>query len=161
VGEKASSYAILENILVLKKSSLFADVQTGELRAVAEIVDELSFKKGDYIVKERDLGDSLYMIKHGSVFITKEIGWGEFTYLAELSVGNCFGEMAIFDDEVRSASVRAKEDCVVLRIGRDDLLDAILEYPHIGIELLRIFVRRLRSANERMELLSQSGENRV
>ena len=59
----AESYKLLENIFVLKKSTLFSSVNTNELRAVAAIVEELSFRKSSTIVREGDIGDCLYLIK--------------------------------------------------------------------------------------------------
>ncbi|NLE01041.1 MAG: cyclic nucleotide-binding domain-containing protein [Fibrobacter sp.] len=154
----AESYKLLENIFVLKKSTLFSSVNTNELRAVAAIVEELSFRKSSTIVREGDIGDCLYLIKKGKVQITKKVGMHGTAVLAELADGECFGEMAAIDEEVRSASVTAIQDCTLLRISKDDLKDVILECPNIGLELLNIFVKRLRSSNARIETLSKNGE---
>jgi CRP-like cAMP-binding protein len=96
----------------------------------------------------------MYIIKEGSVIIEKAINEKERVTLAELSKGDCFGEMALFDAELRSASVQAKEPCVLLCIKSDDLNDLLLSYPSIAIEFLKTFVRRLRKANESIEKLS-------
>ena len=104
------------------------------------------------------MGDSLYIIKNGSVSIEKEIDEGKTVKLAEMGEGDCFGEMALFDAELRSASVYAKEACVLLCITSDDLNDLLLDYPTIAIEFIKIFVKRLRKANSTIEKLS-SGTN--
>ena len=153
--ENKQSYTILENVLVLKKSPLFVQVSTSELRAVAAVVEEMVFQEGDEIVREGDIGDSLYLIKKGKVSIQKKIGNSSSTVLAELGVGDCFGEMAAIDEEVRSASVIAGESCTLMRISKEDLMEVIIECPHIGIELLRIFIRRLRRANLKIEELAK------
>jgi CRP-like cAMP-binding protein len=154
-----ASYALLEKILVLKKSTLFASVSTSELRAVAAVTEELQFKPGDHIVRENEIGDALFLIKNGSVRISKNVGAGRSVDLAFLDAGECFGEMAAIDEEVRSATVSAKQECAVLRISKDNLLDVLQECPHIGIELLRIFVKRLRHANSRIEALSRKTDH--
>ncbi|MBN1760548.1 MAG: cyclic nucleotide-binding domain-containing protein [Chitinispirillaceae bacterium] len=152
-----ASYALLEKILVLKKSTLFASVTTSELRAVAAVAEELHFRPGELIVKEKDIGDALYLIKSGSVTISKLVGGERSVDLARMEEGECFGEMAAIDEEVRSATVSALQECSVLRICKENLQDVLRENPQIGIEFLRIFVKRLRSANEKIEvLLSQS-----
>jgi CRP-like cAMP-binding protein len=157
MGEKTlQSFDLLENVIFLKKTSLFSAVHTSELRAVASIVEEITVEAGDDLVKESDAGDCVYIIKDGKVRITKKTTDNKLIDLAELSAGECFGEMALFDDEARSASASALTKCSVLRIKRDDLIDVILEYPMIAIELLRIFVKRLRKANIRIESLSTS-----
>lgn len=151
-----TSYALLDKILVLKKSTLFASVTTSELRAVAAVAEELHFIPGATIVREKDIGDALYLIKNGSVTISKLVTGEQSVDLARLTAGECFGEMAAIDEEVRSATVAAQQECTVLRISKDDLHDVLRENPQIGIELLRIFVKRLRGANGKIEQLSQS-----
>lgn len=152
-----ASYALLDKILVLKKSALFATVTTSELRAVAAVAEELSFRSGEVIVREKDIGDALYLIKKGSVAISKLVGGERSVDLARMEAGECFGEMAAIDEEVRSATVSAVHECSVLRIGKEDLHDVLRDNPQIGIELLRIFVKRLRNANGKIETLSQAG----
>jgi CRP-like cAMP-binding protein len=66
------SFDLLENVIFLKKTSLFSAVQTSELRAIASIVETFSVEAGDELVKESDAGDCLYVIKEGKVRITKK-----------------------------------------------------------------------------------------
>jgi CRP-like cAMP-binding protein len=148
------SFDLLENVIFLKKTPLFSAVHTSELRAVAAVVEEFTVEAGGELVKESDPGDCVYIIKDGTVRITKKTADNRTLDLAELSPGESFGEMALFDDEARSASAVAQTRCSLLRIKRDDLIDVILEYPMIAIEMLRIFVRRLRKSNARVEALS-------
>lgn len=151
-----SSYAILEKILVLKKSALFSSVATSELRSVAEVAEELHFRPGERIVNENEIGDALFLIKEGNVRISRNVSAERSVDLASLDAGECFGEMAAIDEEVRSATVTANQECTVLKISKDDLHDVLRECPQIGIELLKIFVKRLRQANGRIESLSRA-----
>jgi CRP-like cAMP-binding protein len=150
------SFRILENVIFLKKIPLFSSVQTSELQAIAKIAEEVGFDSGEEIVRENDAGDSMYIIRKGTVRIAKKTGQSSTIDLAHLQTGQCFGDMAIFDNELRSASAFASENCIMLRIDRDNLIDVILEYPHIALELLRIFIQRLRDANGRIEQLSKN-----
>jgi CRP-like cAMP-binding protein len=150
------TFRLLEDVIFLKKTVLFSSMQTSELRAIAAIANELYFENGKEIVRENDVGDSLYIIKDGSVKIVKSIHDKQSIKLAELTKGDCFGEMALFDAELRSASVYAKEPCTLICINRDDLNDLLLDYPTIGVEFLKIFVKRLRKANDKIEKLSVS-----
>ncbi len=152
------TFHLLEDVIFLKKTPLFSSMQTSELRALATIAEEHSFESGKEIVREDDVGDSLYIIKNGSVNILKKIDETNTVKLAELSQGDCFGEMALFDAEVRSASVYAKEPCVLLCIKSDDLNDLLLDYPTIAIEFIKIFVKRLRKANKTIEKLSSDNQ---
>ena len=148
------TFQLLENVIFLKKTVLFSSMQTSELRAIAAIAKELRFETNKEIVRENDVGDSLYIIKSGRVKIVKSKDDRQSVKLAELAKGDCFGEMALFDTELRSASVYAKEPCTLICIQRDDLTDLLLDYPTIGIEFLKIFIQRLRRANEQIETLS-------
>ena len=151
---KEKTLKLLENVIFLKKTALFSSMETSELHAIAALAAEVTFEAGKEIVRENDVGDSMYIIKDGSVNIVKAIDEKQNVKLAELSKGECFGEMALFDAELRSASVHAKESCVLLCIKTDDLNDLLLGYPTIAIEFLKTFVERLRKANETIEKLS-------
>lgn len=153
-----SPQAILENILALKHSPLFSAVATRELEAVAMVAEEVLYGPGEAVVKEGEVGDSMFLIKQGLVRISKRINADSTANLAELSAGECFGEMSVIDEEVRSASVVAQTPCSLLRIGKDALLDVVLDAPHLGIELLKIFVKRVRLADKRIQELTATKE---
>jgi CRP/FNR family cyclic AMP-dependent transcriptional regulator len=144
------SMSILENVLVLKKSTIFSMVTTKDLRAIAAVLTEKVYDEGQVIIKEKDIGDSMYLIRKGSVQIIKRLDENKTSVLTELHQGECFGEMSAIDEEVRSADVYAKESCILLKLSKDDLLEVIMDCPHIGIELLKLFVKRLRAANEKI-----------
>ena len=152
--DKEKTLKLLENVIFLKKTALFSSMETRELYAIATIAVEITFEADKEIVRENDVGDSMYIIKNGSVNIVKAVDEKQKVKLAELSKGECFGEMALFDAELRSASVYAKEPCILLCIKSDDLNDLLLGYPTIAIEFLKTFVKRLRKANETIEKLS-------
>jgi CRP-like cAMP-binding protein len=156
-ARRTDSFRILESVIFLKKSFLFSTMKTGELRAIAAVAEEVRFDGGEEIVRENDVGDSMYLIREGVVRVVKNAGVEHAVDLARLSTGDCFGEMAIFDAETRSASVYAEGPCAILRIGSDDLVDVILDHPTIALELLKIFVRRLRKANDAIQELSVDG----
>ena len=154
--EKDRTVQILENVIFLKKTATFSSMQTSDLRAIVAISEEVTFSTGMEIVRENELGDSMYIVKGGKVQVVKNIDEKQTVILDELSVGDCFGEMALFDAELRSASVYAKEPCVLLCVHSDDLNDLLLEYPTIAIEFIRTFVKRLRKANQNIRNLSSA-----
>jgi CRP/FNR family cyclic AMP-dependent transcriptional regulator len=152
--KEKSSHQLLEHIVTLKHSALFSAVATRELEDVASVAEELYYKRGERIVTEGEVGDSLYLIKQGKVVISKRVSADSSATLAELGAGECFGEMSAIDEEVRSASVLADGDCTLLRISKEALIEVVLNAPHLGVELLKIFVKRLRAANQRIQSLS-------
>jgi len=153
--EEQSPYTLLENLVSLKRSSLFSAVPTRDLEAVAAVAEELRFEPDECIVREGDVGDSLYLIKEGSVVISKQVSATASAKLAVLHSGECFGEMSAIDEEVRSASVVAHERCSLLRISKEALLDVVLSSPRLGVELLKIFVKRLRASNEKVQKMTK------
>jgi CRP-like cAMP-binding protein len=135
----------LENVIFLKKFTLFSGLETAELRALALIAKEVSLIDGEYAVREGDAGDSFFIVKSGALRIVKNEGLIE---LARVGRGECFGEMALFEDGLlRSADVRADGASILLAFQREDFFDVLNRQPGISIELLRIFSRRLREKN--------------
>lgn len=157
VGDReVSASSTIDRVIFLKQGSLFSSMRSGDLRALAAVAEELVFEPGQWVVRENELGDSLYLIREGSMVVIKSVAGGKEVTLTSLSSGDCFGDMSIFDAEVRSASVKADQHCRLLRIGRDDMFDVLSEHPGIGVELIRIFVKRLRGANLQIERLSSA-----
>ena len=151
---RENMFQILENVVFLKKNRLFGSMHTRDLRALSAIAEEMSFDLGATIVREGDVGDSLFIIRSGSVRIEKKDEAGESLLLAHLAANEYFGEMALFDAEVRSASVIAAEACVLLCIRSDDLNDVLMENPSIALEFLKTFAKRIRELNHRAEELT-------
>ncbi|MFH1760324.1 MAG: cyclic nucleotide-binding domain-containing protein, partial [bacterium] len=139
---------IMEDIIFLKKTSIFSGVSTEDLKAIAAIGQENSCEKNTLIVREGDSGDSLFLIKSGSVRVTKGSGQNEVS-LALLPAGSFFGDMVLFEDAPRSANCYADTDCKLLKLQRDDLIEVIMQHPRIAIELFKIMGNRLREANKR------------
>ncbi len=148
------SFGVLENILFLKKNTLFSAMDTRELRAVASICRNDNFRCGEKIVIQGELGETMYLIKSGTVSVTRANEFGSVD-LATLTPGDNFGEMAMFDTELRSATVTALEKCSMLSIDQKDLMDLLHSFPEIALAIIKIFAARLRVSNERVELVSQ------
>lgn len=103
------------------------------------------FKAGDYIFRENDPGDVMFIIEKGQVEIVKKIG-EEDRRLTLLEPGDFFGEMSILEDLPRGASARAVTDCKLLRIDHSTFDEMLRENPEIGIRMMRSLSRRLREA---------------
>lgn len=150
----SSTFVILENVLFLKKNALFSSMNTQELKAVAGICQTLTFTDGEAIVTQGDVGETMFLIKSGSVVVTRTKEEKSVT-LATLETGESFGEMSMFDTEMRSATVRASGPCSLLAIDGQDLTDILNSHPAIGIAIIKTFVKRLREGNRRLQELSQ------
>jgi HEAT repeat protein len=136
----------VEKVLFLKSVSMFAGLEGEELAALADIAMEKNFAAGELLMEEGQLAHHLYVLVSGKVEIFRKIDSKEYP-LAVLGPKECFGEMAILDDEPRSASVRALEPSTVLKVDRESFRELIHERPQISFAIFKILSQRLRSKN--------------
>jgi CRP/FNR family cyclic AMP-dependent transcriptional regulator len=111
------------------------------------------YKSGDAIVRQGELGDCMYVVQSGEVEVVQATNGGEHR-LAVLSAGDFFGEMSVFEKEVRSATVRAHGEARVLKVDKKTLLRRIKEDPLLAVNLLQTMSRRIRELNARLGSLT-------
>ena len=136
----------LEKALFLKSAPIFAEVEGEELAALADIAVEHEFQPDEIIFQEKQTPHHLYLILQGKVEVFRRVNDHERP-LANLGERECFGEMAILDDQPRSASVRAIEPTTVLKIDRSSFHELIVERPQIAFAIFKILSGRLRHQN--------------
>jgi len=135
---------------VLKKVPLFASLPEQELAAFAELVRERSYPRGSVILFEDDQGDALFLLADGQVKVVLIGEDGREVILSVLREGSFFGEMALLDDQPRSAHVIAMEDSSLLVLRREDFQARLRQSPEVAIALLRELAGRLRRADEKI-----------
>jgi CRP-like cAMP-binding protein len=140
----------LPPVEVLKKVPLFASLPEQELVPFAELVRERSYPKGSVILFEDDQGDSLYLLAAGQVKVVLIGEDGREIILSVLREGSFFGEMALLDDQPRSAHVIAMEDASLLVLRREDFQAQLKHSPGVAVALLRELAGRLRRADEKI-----------
>ncbi|MBA3033407.1 MAG: cyclic nucleotide-binding domain-containing protein [Gammaproteobacteria bacterium] len=125
----------------------FQGLKPAEISELLARTEKCSFEAGAQIVKEGSVGNHMYIILDGEAVVSKKGRDGELE-LARLSSADSFGEMALADNEARSATVSALSPCVLVRLS-DQLLNS---HPEIGMKVYRNIARvvsaRLRSADE-------------
>jgi CRP-like cAMP-binding protein len=99
------------------------------------------------IIRQGDTGDSMYVVQAGRVEVLQHSRKGGEQHLAYLDAGDFFGEMAVFEKEVRSATVRAAGEARVLKIDKKALLTRIREDPLLAVNLLKTMSHRIRDLN--------------
>jgi len=135
---------------ILRKVPLFGQLAPPDLDRVAEIARERSYPRNSVILFEDDPGDALFVVAHGQVKVVLIGEDGREVILSVMGEGEFFGEMALIDDEPRSAHVIAMEDSGLLVIRREDFQDLLKQTPGIGLHLLRELSRRLRRVDEKV-----------
>ena len=106
-----------------------------------------NYKDGEVIIREGETGDSMYVIQGGRVEVLQHSDNGEEQHLAFLERGDFFGEMAVFEKETRSATVRASGEARILRIDKKTLLTRIRDDPLLAVNLLKTMSHRVRELN--------------
>jgi len=105
------------------------------------------YSDGDVIIHQGATGDSMYVIQGGRVEVLQHSDNGEEQHLAFLERGDFFGEMAVFEKETRSATVRASGEARILRIDKKTLLTRIRDDPLLAVNLLKTMSHRVRELN--------------
>ena len=101
------------------------------------------YRDGEWIVRQGDLGNEMFVVQDGYVQVVRQDG-GDEAVLAELGPGDFFGEMAIFEHEVRSASVRSRGTSRVLTVDKRTLLRRFQEDPSLALNILETLSHRVR-----------------
>lgn len=138
----------------LKRVPLFSELDDEELRQLASVIREQSYKKHTTIVHVDDPGNALFILKSGLVKITIEDQHGYEIILRMLYPTDFFGEMSLLDGMPRSATVTTQEPSEVLTIHRDPFLDTIEKSPKILLKMTAVLSKRLRKANELIHSLA-------
>lgn len=113
------------------------------------------FADGEVVVRQGDTGDCMFTVQEGELeVVTRHEGGGEVR-IGVMRKGDVFGEMAIFENEVRSATVRALGEARVLTIDKKTFLRRVQEDPSLAFNLVRMLSQRIR------RLTVQAGERRT
>jgi CRP/FNR family transcriptional regulator, cyclic AMP receptor protein len=137
---------------LLNKVAIFKDLDADELNQVADVCKEEKFVSGEYIFREGEHGNRLYLIVEGEVRISRDVPGSGEEALAVLKAGALFGEMAVFDRTERSTHAISNGGTTVLTISRPDfemLLDFNRELAYKVLwACVRLLSSRLRSTND-------------
>jgi len=139
---------------LLRGIPLFAELDDEELDAIARLVKVRSYPKKMLVVQEGEPGNSMFIIISGSVKVSSYAADGREVVLSILEKGDFFGEMALLDEEPRSATVTTMEDSELGQIRRADFERLMLEMPQITRKLLAEMVSRLRRTSSVLERVS-------
>ena len=134
-------YPTLEKILLLKSVGMFSDISGEDISRLIQISREVDMPADTQVFKAGDEGHELFIILSGEINIHKD-GHN----LATLKRGDFLGEMALLDNEPRSADATTVSDCKLLSIGQQDFFDVLSGRPEILRAILRLLSGRLRKA---------------
>jgi CRP/FNR family transcriptional regulator, cyclic AMP receptor protein len=147
---------------LLHSVPVFSALGPEELVQVAQVAVPRQFEAGEAVFREGDESDTCYVIRSGRVRAIREHPDGRSITLANFGPGDFFGELAMFDDERRSATIETLERTELIGILGGDMRRLLREHPDISVKLLAALGRRLRETNERLARQSfQTVQSRV
>jgi CRP/FNR family transcriptional regulator, cyclic AMP receptor protein len=135
---------------VLVEVPFFALLDEQERAMLAERVDTVKYAAGTSLFHRGDPGDSLYIVRSGTVEIFFKNDTGERMLLETATPGHFFGEISLLDGGARTASALAVTDVEAVVVDRGDLAELIRLKPDAAMELLTATGRRLRETNEKL-----------
>jgi CRP-like cAMP-binding protein len=108
-----------------------------------------SYEDGEAIVNQGEVGDCMYVIEAGEVEVVQRAG-DAFVQLAVLGAGDFFGEMAVFDRDLRSATVRALGKVKVMTVDKATFLRRVSEDPTLAFRIVKKMSGRIRDLNNEL-----------
>ena len=137
-------------VAFLKTVSVFTDLAEPHLVALALRLRERALKKSEVLFREGDKGDEMFLIREGTVVISKPVLGRVEQVLARLGPGDFFGEMTLFDQAPRSATVQAETKVLLLCLDRESLHQFIEISPRAAaaffFQMVQVFTTRLRES---------------
>jgi CRP/FNR family cyclic AMP-dependent transcriptional regulator len=139
---------------LLRTVPLFSELNDQALASLERLTARRKYPKDTVVFFENEEGDSLFMILDGRIKVTILGDDGREIILTMLGAGDLFGEMALLDNEPRSATAIAVEESELLLLHRNDFQTAIVDNPAISSALVKVLSARLRRANHQISTLA-------
>jgi CRP/FNR family cyclic AMP-dependent transcriptional regulator len=147
---------------LLGRVPAFSTLEPSDLERIAGVAVPRSFEPGQVVFREGDSSDTCYVVREGRARAIRTHGDGRTITLATFGPGDIFGELAMFEDERRSATVEAIDHISVVGVLGPDMRRLMKEHPEISARLVIALGRRLRESNERLSRQSfQTVQSRV
>lgn len=135
---------------VLKAVPLFRDLSEEEIDGLAQLMSEVTLKRGDTLFHEGDDGDRFYIVTEGKVKLSHTSDDGRENLLAVLGPGEVIGELSLFDLGKRSSTVVAIAPTRLLALAHTDMRRYLVEHTGLALSMLRELAVRLRHTNEQL-----------
>jgi len=153
-NEVAEGGFIIMGVHLLKNIPYFSELTIEEMQNLVASSQKQKYSRRSTVLHKDDVGDDTYLIMIGKVKVIVAHADGKEIILNILKAGDFFGEMAVFDNMPRSATVVAEEDCELLIISRETITNQIKRNPQIAFKMLADMSRRLRDADEQISGLA-------
>lgn len=151
-----------EVVELLAQVPAFSALELRDLEQIASLAVPRRFESGEVVFRKGDSSDTCYVVRSGRARAVREHPDGRIITLATFGPGDIFGELAMFEDERRSATVETLEETTVVAVLGPDMRRLMSIHPRISMRLAIALGRRLRESNERLARQSfQTVQSRV
>lgn len=142
----------MTKVWLLKRINIFEMLPAEAMNQLASLVDDRVVKKGSFVFRPDDKGDSIYILKMGRIKISRFSKDGRELVLGVVEPGEMFGEEAVpAGAKKRTAFAEALEDARVCRLHVDEFNKMLKEYPDLSVRFSKLMSKRLEEARDRME----------
>lgn len=150
-----------ETAAFVKTVRLFREFDPPELMALTGQLRERKLRKGQMLFKEGDHGEEMFLVREGTILVSKAVTGKVEQVLARFGSGDFFGEMSLFDHAPRSATIQAETEAVLLVLDRENLNRLIEVNPRAAAALFHglvlVFIERLRASGELVAEITRWG----
>jgi len=146
----------------LKNVNIFSEVSDSNIKEFEAFFTLREYPKGSMIILEEEYGDIVFLVKKGTIKITRVNDEGKEVILSLMGENDIVGEMSVIDGESRSANVLAQENCELYAIRSEDFLKILKNNFEISLALMGELANRIRKSDQHIEALSLSdAEHRI
>jgi hypothetical protein len=142
--------SVSEKILHLKNIAIFANLTVSELGAIATVTEEKDYPAGETVITEGEPGEEVFLIIEGEVSVCKGRQAEKQIKLDTMDDGDYFGEMALFEEAERSATIRTEKPSRFLVLHKQEFNELVREYPSIALQICTALSQRLRHLHEKV-----------
>jgi len=143
---------LLKEAETLRKIALFTKLDPSKVKLLAFTSQLLTYEDGEVLFEEGDAADAAFVIMEGEVEILADTGKGKVV-VGKLGKDQLFGELALFNNAPRSATLRAKGRLQALRIADEKFIKLVTENPGVALEVMRQLSDKLARSHKQVEAL--------
>ncbi len=155
------SQDLLQLVESLLRIPFFSTMSRVELVELASHLQTRWFPRGETIVQYGEPGHYFFLIRSGTVKVTRSFEPGEEVVMCVLGAGEFFGELALLDGGPRSASVQSLEPTEVLVLYREDFVGFLHAHPAASVQVITVLAERIRRLNDQVEEASMTLPQRL
>lgn len=138
----------MERVGCVSLVPIFNHLEVEQMNEIKQVVQSVSFKKGELMYRAGDTSNSLYIVNKGQIKIYRLSESGKEQLVRILHPGDFTGELALFQEGIHEAYAEAMIDSQICMIRRDDLQQLLVKYPTVSLKILHEFANRLDSSEK-------------